>query len=41
MSKWTCENCDVHTDDFDTVWSHCKGASHVMFLTSSISHHEM
>jgi len=28
--NWNCKDCDYITDDFNRVWNHCKGASHVM-----------
>jgi len=31
--NWNCNTCDYATDDFDKVWDHCVGVSHVMCVT--------
>lgn len=31
--NWDCKSCDYTTDEFNKVWNHCKGASHVMYVT--------
>ena len=34
MSKYKCINCDCSIDNFDDVWDHVNGFSHVMQVNS-------
>lgn len=34
MTKYSCKDCDCQVDDFDDVWDHVNGFSHVMQIAN-------